>query len=158
MRCIDRDSLLHETRELLDTTPTRLHVELFCFRQMPHASSPKYLPAISPTGGLTLTFDFDHDHAAALIMTVAMKSSPLKHPWGWLLSPSTLFIFFAILFDRCVATKHSFSTRQDTRHLIGPIGAAARRCRQIPIDDDRARGQCIQRAQGSVYDHFRVGL
>jgi len=124
MRCIDRDSLLHETRELLDTTtPTRLHVELFCFRQMPHASSPKYLPAISPTGGLTLTFDFDHDHAAALIMTVAMKSSPLKHPWGWLLSPSTLFIFFAILFDRCVATKHSFSTRQDTRHLIGPIGA-----------------------------------
>ena len=61
MRCIDRDSLLHETRELLDTTtPTRLHVELFCFRQMPHASSPKYLHAISPTGGLTLTFDFDH--------------------------------------------------------------------------------------------------
>ncbi len=51
-----------------------------------------------------------------------MAPLKLKHPCRWFLSPSILFVA-AFIFEMCVATKHSFTTRHDKRHLIGPIGA-----------------------------------
>lgn len=64
-----------------------------------------------------------HAMTMKLLLTASTTTmAPPKYPSRWLLSPSILFTF-AIIFNLCVATKHSFTTRQDTRHLIGPIGA-----------------------------------